>query len=69
MDVLRASNTIITAMAKGAEYIIPIGPMEEAKELKKNFPDHLLFGERYSKKAEKCDYGNSPTEVSQLDMT
>ena len=40
--------------------------MEEAKALKEQFPDHLLFGERHGFKAEKCDYGNSPTEVSQI---
>ena len=66
MDVLRASNTIIACMEKWAEYIIPIGPMEEAKALKKQFPDYLLFGERHWEKAERCDYGNSPTEVNQI---
>lgn len=69
IDVLRASNTIIAAMNKGAKYIIPIWPMEEAKTLKQQFPDHLLFGERYWITAEKCDYGNSPTEVNQLSIT
>lgn len=69
IDVLRASNTIIAAMSKGAEYIIPVWPIEEARALKKQFSDYLLFWERYWKKAEKCDYSNSPTEVGQLPIT
>jgi 2-phosphosulfolactate phosphatase len=46
IDVFRASNTIIACMAQGAEYIIPVGALEDAIALKKQFPDHLLFGER-----------------------
>ena len=68
MDIFRASNTIISAMANWAEYIIPVGELEEAFALKKEFPDHLLFGERKGLIAPWCEYGNSPMEASTLSL-
>ncbi len=66
MDVFRASNTILSCIANDAEYIIPVATLEEAFSLKKQFPDHILFGERHGLIAEWCEYGNSPVEASRL---
>jgi len=66
MDVFRASNTILSCIANGAEYIIPVGTLEDAFSLKEQFPDHMLFGERYGLIAQGCEYGNSPVEASKL---
>ncbi len=68
MDVFRASNTIIACLAWGAEYLIPVGTLDDAFALKKKFPDHILFGEREGQKVEGCEYGNSPVEASQLSL-
>ncbi len=68
IDVFRASNTIITCLNQGAEYIIPVGTLEAAHKLKKESPDHLLFGERQGSPPKGFDYGNSPAETSQLDL-
>lgn len=68
MDVFRASNTIIACMEQGAEYIIPVGALEEAVSLKEQFPDHLLFGERRWLIAEWCTYGNSPFETKDIPL-
>ena len=68
MDIFRASNTIISCLATGAEYIIPMGALEDAIARKQQFPDHILFGERKGLIAEGCEYGNSPFEASQLPL-
>jgi len=68
IDVFRSSNTILTCLDRGADYIIPVGPLDEAYRLKEANPDHLLVGERKSQTPEGFDLGNSPVEISQLDM-
>ncbi len=68
IDVFRASNTIIACLSGQAEYIIPIGSLDEAYLLKKTNPSFLLFGERGGLPPEGFDYGNSPFEASQLDL-
>ena len=45
-----------------------MGELEEAFALKKQFPDHLLFGERKGLIAPWCEYGNSPMEASKLSL-
>ncbi|MFZ7103006.1 MAG: 2-phosphosulfolactate phosphatase [Peptococcaceae bacterium] len=62
IDVLRASNTIITALNNGAEKIIPLTEIDPAWELKAKNPEFLLGGERKSEKIAGFDFGNSPRE-------
>ena len=68
MDVFRASNTIINCLAAGAEYIIPVGELEDAYKLKIDHPDHLLFGERNGIPPGGFDYDNSPAKSVQSDL-
>ena len=68
IDVLRASNTIIATLNKGANYIIPVEDLADAYRLKKINPEYLLFGERNGLTPEGFDCGNSPAEVSNLDL-
>ena len=64
IDVLRASTTIIHALAAGAKCVIPCLEVEEAKTLAAKFPRDaiVLGGERAGVKIEGFDLGNSPRE-------
>jgi len=61
-DILRATSTMVTALANGAAGIWPVRTIEEAWELKKTHPDALLGGERHGERIEGFDLGNSPLE-------
>lgn len=61
-DVLRATSTIITALAHGAREIHPVRTIEEAFALQKQMPDARLGGERHGEKIDGFDFGNSPLE-------
>lgn len=68
IDVFRASNTIIACLDGGAEYIIPVEELIDAYSLKKENPDHLLFGERGGIPPKGFDHDNSPAKASGLDL-
>jgi len=58
IDILRASSAICTAFANGAEAIIPVSEVSEAKEYKsKGF---LVAAERDGYVLDFADFGNSP---------
>lgn len=67
VDVLRASSTIATAWLGGAERIIPLSGVEEAKALHTTFPrgHALLCGERDGLRIDGFDLGNSPAEFGE----
>ena len=60
IDVLRATSSMVIALAEGAESIIPVSNLEEARKLKAENPNLLLAGERESLKPPDFDLGNSP---------
>lgn len=60
VDVLRASSTIITALAHGASSIIPVPTVEEARQLAAKLPNAILAGERAAHPPPGFHYGNSP---------
>lgn len=64
IDVLRASSTITTALASGADRVIPVYNPKEAQERVKHYPNEkaLLCGERNGEKLAGFDLGNSPLE-------
>src|SRR5262245_7977597 len=64
IDVLRATSTIIHALAAGASSIIPCGEIDEARNTAKKFPRGtvLLGGERKGLKIPGFDLGNSPAD-------
>lgn len=64
IDVLRASSTIITALANGITEVVPVKSEKEAFKLKKQ--GYLIAGERNGVKIEGFDLGNSPTELLQI---
>ncbi|MGI6558412.1 MAG: 2-phosphosulfolactate phosphatase [Limnochordia bacterium] len=62
-DVLRASSTIVTALAAGARGVVPALEVEEARAKAKAYgPGVLLGGERGAKRIPGFDLGNSPLE-------
>lgn len=66
IDVLRASSTIVAALAAGAQSIYPVVSTEEAIKLATLLgrEDALLAGERRGLKVEGFDLGNSPREFT-----
>jgi len=61
IDVLRASTTIVTALANGCSGILPAETPEEARKIAAA-KTCLLGGERNGLKIEGFDFGNSPLE-------
>ncbi len=61
IDVLRASTTIVAALANGCPSVIPVETPEEAREIARK-RGCLLGGERNGLKVEGFDFGNSPFE-------
>ncbi len=66
IDVLRATSTIVAALASGARAIYPTASPEEAIKLAQSLgrEDTLLCGERRGLKVEGYDLGNSPREFT-----
>ncbi len=64
IDVLRATTTITTALANGAEAVIPFADLEECRAYREKEPDILLGGERDGLRPEGFDLGNSPCEYT-----
>jgi 2-phosphosulfolactate phosphatase len=64
-DVLRATSTMITALANGATGIRPVRSIEEAWTLKNERPAALMGGERHGERIEGFDLGNSPLEYGE----
>ena len=65
-DVLRATSSMITALASGALEIHPVRTIEEARELKMDLPHAVLGGERDGEIIDGFDVGNSPFEYTGL---
>jgi 2-phosphosulfolactate phosphatase len=58
IDILRATSAICTAFENGAESIIPVAGVEEAREFKKR--GYLVAAERDGYVLDFADFGNSP---------
>lgn len=61
-DVLRATSSMLTALAHGAQEIIPVRTIEEARAARETHLDALLGGERHGERIDGFDLGNSPFE-------
>ncbi|MGH7303751.1 MAG: 2-phosphosulfolactate phosphatase, partial [Candidatus Rokuibacteriota bacterium] len=64
IDVLRASTTIITALANGCEAIVPVAEPQEARRraLAAQNGGALVAGERQGEPIPGFDFSNSPVE-------
>lgn len=70
-DILRATSTMMTALAAGATAIVPVSEIDEALKLRQDQPGLLLAGERQGLRITKLftggvefDLGNSPREFT-----
>jgi 2-phosphosulfolactate phosphatase len=66
IDVLRASTTMVTALANGARSVIPCGDVETARQIAAGYPpgEVLLGGERGGVRIEGFHLDNSPAAYS-----
>lgn len=65
IDVLRASTTMITALAHGAARVVPVAGIDEARRLAATLDGPVLLGgERGGVRIPEFDLGNSPREYS-----
>lgn len=66
LDVLRATSSIVAAMANGARAVVPAATADEALRVAKNLESEhvLLAGERGGHRIDGFDLGNSPLEMT-----
>ena len=66
IDVIRATTTIVTALANGAKAIVPAKNSEDAVRIANNLKrdDVILAGERNADRIPGFDLGNSPLEMT-----
>jgi 2-phosphosulfolactate phosphatase len=66
LDVVRASTTIVTALAGGAHAVVPVATPEEARARGRGWPGGpaLVGGERGGAPPPGFDCGNSPAEYT-----
>lgn len=69
IDVLRAFTTACYAINNNPRDYIVVEDLSLAYKLKKENPDFILMGERNGLNLSGFDYGNSPTEIKDLDFS
>jgi len=62
IDVLRATTVVAVALANGAQGVIPVRSVDQARGLAANDPGYLLGGEFENRRIAGFDCGNSPFE-------
>jgi len=66
IDVLKATSTIAAALSLGAESVIPVETVMEARQIRQ--PTDILAGERFGRKIASFELGNSPTELTEQSL-
>ncbi|GFI62239.1 putative 2-phosphosulfolactate phosphatase [Clostridiales bacterium] len=69
IDVFRAFTTACFIINNKAEAIYPVGKVETAFKLKREFPKCVLVGERNEVIVPGFDYGNSPSNIEHIDFS
>ena len=69
IDVIRATTSMAVMLDQGAARILVASTVEEAREAAQKIPGRLLCGEREVQPVPGFDYGNSPVQFSQVDLT
>lgn len=69
IDVFRAMTVEAYVTQNGAEKLIPMGDLDAAYAYRDAHPGTILIGERGGAKCPGFDYGNSPSQVKDVDFT
>jgi len=69
IDVIRAFTNAAFAFSRGAKVIHPVSGVDEALQLKSQTPNSLASGEVGGIAPEGFDFGNSPTQTNELDLS
>lgn len=69
IDVIRATTTLAVVFDRRAARVLVAETVEQAREAAQKHPGSLLCGERNVQPLPGFDYGNSPVQFSQLDLT
>lgn len=69
IDVLRAFSTAAYAFSRGAKEILLVSTVHEALSLKSDIPSAKAMGEVGGLPPEGFDFGNSPTYISEVDLS
>ncbi len=69
VDVIRATTSMAVMFDQGAWRVLAATSIEQAQEGARLVPGRLLCGERNVQRIPGFDYGNSPVQFSQLDLS
>lgn len=69
IDVIRATTSMTVMFDQGAARVLVAGTVEQAREAASIVAGRLLCGERNVQKIPGFDYGNSPAQFAQVDLT
>ncbi len=69
IDVFRAFTVEAYLVSNGAKKIIPVGDKQIAYDLKERNNDWILIGERHGVILPGFDYGNSPSQIENIDFS
>jgi 2-phosphosulfolactate phosphatase len=69
IDVIRATTSMATIFDRGARRLFAAESVEQARQATSIKPGRLLCGERNALPLPDFDYGNSPVQFSQLDLS
>jgi len=69
IDVFRAMTVEAYVMSNHAAKLYPVGDKEFAYKYKETHPDAILIGERHGVMLPGFNYGNSPSQVKNVDFT
>ena len=69
IDVFRAFTVEAYIMNNGAKKLIPVGDMQIAYDYKEKDSNCVLIGERHGKILPGFDFGNSPSQIKNVDFS
>ena len=69
IDIFRAATLSTFLVNQGIERIIPVAKVEDALAIKNKNKRYLLLGEEKGLKIFSFDYGNSPSEIKNINFT
>lgn len=69
IDVFRAFTVEAYIMNNGAKNLLPVGDKQIAYDAKEKDSNYILIGERHGKILPGFDYGNSPSQIKNVDFS